>query len=643
MNRLIVTSAILAMGLLCWETSSAQSAAGEAITARAMPDTWRPDAGVVRPRFDFQEDFNIGTEPNGRVLLEVGGDRYPLGLRLFSAADGRWVGVGTGNQEEDERWLEANHAPDGGFSGRTASFALKRELRATPTHLEIRETVENLTTNDLALVTERLVSFEQPEDLLACRVGGYLQASTTFETRGDNKYLGGNPTLFFAGRRSGLCLFVVDDVQRVHFRATCDGAMLKVIDDRFYLRPGASYTFRWDLYPQREPSYFAAVNAIRDDWGLPLEVPGLFGFVRPDSEGFPQDAAGVKALLDDTGLSVVGTTIPALRTGRSRQPIHGTHWLADDRRALEPFRRFAAIVTSTRPGAVTLAYFDVYLSSEPAAQERYSDAVVRDSHGQPVPYKGSEALWNFYPTWENSYGKANRELVDVLLGECGYGGVYLDTWRGTHAQVSFGHDDGNSAILSNDGSYRIKQKMAYAALYCRDFQQRLVGEIVSRGKVPFANSFDMTTTAMQLPVLHTAEPEEIDELGFAHLSRAPLSLTTKGTDRDPYDDAVEFLRHGVLAVVYKKPLYGDHVLRRVYPITVRESHPGYVIGRKKIVAGCSGDYSLGRDVPLAAYVYGPPDGQFVRRITSKKFSRSGATTVRLDLEPRQIAIVEELE
>ena len=192
----------------------------------------------------------------------------------------------------------------------------------------------------------------------------------------------------------------------------------------------------------------------------------------------------------------------------------------------------------------------------------------------------------------------------------------MDEWDHSRSRVSFSHEDGMSALLDEGG--RIVRKVGIVPIMARDFQVRFVEELVARDAVIFVNQFDDTLTAARLPVVHFAEPGGSYDsylLGAAQCSRTPLSLHVKAT-RGIWNDAKEFLKRGLLMCYYWKYLHGDHLLKRCFPITVREIWPGVVIGEDRIVTCASGRFTLGRDDPLTAYIYAGPTGELQAEVAA---------------------------
>ncbi|MEW6750468.1 MAG: hypothetical protein AB1505_05755 [Candidatus Latescibacterota bacterium] len=88
-----------------------------------------------------------------------------------------------------------------------------------------------------------------------------------------------NPTLFLAGRGSGLGLLAEDSISRLQFCGAVHQGCAVCSLCRFALQPGVSRTLRWVLYPLGPgQGYFDFVNQVRRDWGTNFRMPGPWGF-----------------------------------------------------------------------------------------------------------------------------------------------------------------------------------------------------------------------------------------------------------------------------------------------------------------------------------------------------------------------------
>jgi hypothetical protein len=270
---------------------------------------------------------------------------------------------------------------------------------------------------------------------------------------------------------------------------------------------------------------------------------------------------------------------------------------------------------------------------------RLSGCLVKDAYGKPVAYR-TGWLYCVLPTLENACGRHLLDVLRLYVDEAKFDGIYLDEWDHSRARVSFSHEDGMSAILDRD--VRIVRKVGFVPILTKAFQVRFIQELVKRKATIFANQFDDTLTAAQLPVVHFAEPGgSYDEylLYAAQAGRTPLALHIKRT-QGIWTDAKEFLKRGILMCYYWKYLHGDHVLKRCYPITVKEIRPGVVIGDDRIVTCASGTFTLGHNKPLTGYIYGGPNGLLTKTVTETQ-QVNGRTGMELVLDSDQIAVIME--
>ena len=86
---------------------------------------------------------------------------------------------------------------------------------------------------------------------------------------------------------------------------------------------------------------------------------------------------------------------------------------------------------------------------------------------------------------------------------------------------------------------------------------------------------------MQLPLIHFAEPvahEESYLIRAAQASRTPLTLSCK-RNTTVWGDIKYFLQYGVAVCYYASRSYGDHVLHKLYPLTIYEAQAGVIYGK----------------------------------------------------------------
>ncbi len=610
-------------------------------------DAYSPQVGTVAPRESFAQEYDVEVDDTGRIRVSIGDDAYTATSWFISPETGR-VGLGQapGKQGWDTVTLDGLKV-----ACATETFALERTLTRHPSHVEVRDHLTNLTDADLPLAFINAVDMGDISGLREFRISGQLMNRFWANTSAlEGRLTGATPVIYVAREDSAVGLVMEDDAYRNQGSVMVWDSTLALGDDMFYLGPRAEYTFVWHIFPIREPNYFTLVNAVRHTWDLFQEIPGLFGIVHPSTKermyedvrcaNFDEVAEWVK----DTGIeiSTAGAVWPM---GEQQTPmtLFGNEEMEFIREGIGDYRNWRNEVHTRGVEVPCLPYMNIHLcrlvddKTLDDLNTRLPGCLIHDAYGTPVAYR-SGWLYCVLPTVENASGKHLEDVMSFYMDECGFEGIYLDEWDHSRARVSFSHEDGMSALLDAEG--RIARKVAMVPIAVRAYHEAFCQELVDRDAIIFANQFDDTLAAAQLPIVHFAEPAGTYDsylISAAQCSRSPLSLNLKDT-RGIWTDAKEFLRRGVLLCYYWKYFHGDHLLKRCYPITVRELWPGVVIGDDRIITCASGTFTLNGDRPLTAYIYSGPDAQLQTTIAADA-TVDGHSAVRLDLTDDQIAVV----
>ncbi len=600
---------------------------------------YRPHVGEVSPRESYAQPYEVALTRTGHIVVTVGDDRYEAVTHIGTPS--------TGVVELTGDLIEV----DGGrLRYETSELSFDRSVLRHESHIEIRDLVVNHTDDDLPVTLLNAVDTGGVEGLREFRISGQLHnrfwANTSPLT---DRRLGATPVVYVERDRSAVGLVVEDDAYRNQGSVLVWDSTVALADDMFYLGPGAHYTFVWKIFPLAEPDYYTLVNAIRHDWQLFQRIPGLFGFVHPQSdERMYEDVrcegpAEIADWLRSVGIDIASTVIIAPEDAPGNAPgLYGNEPMRYIRAGTDLFLDWREAVGEYGADPACLPYMDVHLcrlvgETLDDLRERLPGCLIEDAWGRPVAYR-SGWLYNVLPTLQNASGQHLLEVMRFYMDEEGFDGIYLDEWNHSRATVSFSHEDGISALLDDSG--RIARKVGIVPIMARDFQVEMIRELTARDAVIFANQFDNTLAAAQLPVCHFAEPGGSYDsylLAAAQLSRTPMGLHIKRTE-GVWQDAIEYLRRGLLMCYYWKYLHGDHLLKRCYPITVREIRPGVVIGDDRIVTCASGTFSIGGDDPLVAYVYAGPEGQLTRTIVGRA-TIDGHPAVDLTLAEGEAAVI----
>ncbi len=601
----------------------------------------------VSPRKNFSQNYKLSVDKFGKIQVEVNSDKYKVVSFFRTPGDG-WSSIGKKNSASG--WSKYQ-VKDNKIICENSKLAMTRTLVKTGSHITVKDSFTNKSAANLPVVVMNTINFNDLKSLVEFRIAGQKRqnfyASTS--TMVSREY-GDTPTAYIGRTKSGMGILIQDDVYRNQSSYLAWDTTLGVGDDLFYLPPGKSYTMEWKLFPVQQKDYYQFVNAVRNDWGFDREIPGLFGFVHPASKKYylyksaryktPEQIA---EFISETGLNVPSTLAFLPKKGKPFG-LTGNESVAQFREGTKTFREWCEKARKAGCKIKALPYLDVHLvkpyfdKSLKNIDKRLPGSLIKDSEGKFVPYCTGEQ-WLVLPTLNNACGKHLMEILKLLLDEQKFDGLYLDEWDHSRSRVSFNHFDGYSAIINEKAE--LVRKIGFVPLLTKSFQKKFVGEVIKRGKIVFANQFDCTMSSAKLPVTHFAEPlGSYDyKLFAAQLTATPLSLHVARTT-SVWKDVKEFLKRGVLTCYYFKYFFGDHILKKCFPITVKEVWPGCVVGKKKIVTMNSGKYSFDRNKQLKAYIYSGEKALLSKTLNSQK-RQDGNQEIVLNLTSDQVAVIVE--
>ncbi len=522
---------------------------------------------------------------------------------------------------------------------------IARELMTDPDGVSVRDTVTNLSGEDLPVGVLYELDLGKQHGINEFRLFGtkqkHLYANST-----PNRMSATTPSIYFGKGKGGLGVVLEDDLLRNQSSYLAWDETVAFGTDLFYLKPGASHDFRWTMISTGKLGYYDFLNKLRAKWQTYQEIPGLFGFVYPGGKDKGLNTAEkVAGFFKETGITnpciPAGTPWAGSKDGAIRM-VYGNEPAPMIEEALARVSEFIKLAREAKVDAPFLLYTDVHLvrtDGDPTVLDDLDDSVVLNYRGEPVEYRPGW-LYNLLPTSATKAGARFRENLETYFATDGIKGVFLDEWDHSRACYSYNHPDDHTALL--DEAFNIQRKIGLVPLLIRDYQREVTDWLVKRKAVIYANQFDSTMSSTHLPIVHFAEPTQYDSylLRGAQMSRTPLSLTVKRSS-DPWLDTQEFLKYGVLTCFYAQRLTGNHLLRHVYPITVRKAGPGYVIGDDRVVTVTSGSYSFGDKRPMHAKIFGGPHGHLLR--TERAEAGEGETTtltLNLDRKQQEAAVIE---
>lgn len=603
---------------------------------------------VIMPRSNFEVQYKLKTEAD---ILSFSVNAAEAELKTVYKI-----------VNADKTSLISIHNDAEAMTDSESNLKIKRQIIRKSGWVEIHDELTNLTKTELPVILD--YQFKIPLDKLKeFRMAGKKQAA--FFANTDNMELRNyamTPLIFFGFSQGGFGVYIEDRVFRNQYSMIAVNDTLHLADDMFYLAPDKSYTIVLKLYPTQDGDYYKVLNTVRYDYSLYQKIPYLFGFVYENLKGAYFEKSKklntneeIKTFFDETGIEVAGI-MPMYDEPKNPAQYganYGAEPMASIKRRMASYLKF--ISDTRKAGAKTLfiAYIDTHLvavnnngkilEGEEKFTEYYADSLSYNEFGKLVPYSNGGWLYNLTPDLNNKAGKMVFETLDYYLGDAGFDGIFFDEFNHSKVRVDFRRHDGYTVLLDKDG--KIKEKVAIIPLYSEKFLLSLAEKALKKSKVVFANEFDCTADLARMPLIHFAEPHVQEDDCFvrsAQAGRTPLTLTTTWkSNTSAWSDTKYFLKYGVLTCFYGTRMTGDHILKKVYPITVKEIYPGVVVGDDKIVTSRTGVYTLGKSRKLKAFVYGDPSGLLEDTITGYT-DADGKEYLKINIDSnRQIAVIVE--
>ncbi len=503
-----------------------------------------------------------------------------------------------------------------GLSAAGRFYSISRSISRETTRVVVSDTISNNSTMPQGFIIHHRLNTAGLKDrriFVGGREAGRPVAPRSLKTC---------PLLFAGSPGLGIGLVALDDVSIVQARGGFDAqGWLDLFTNEFALDAGASYTLEWAVYTTPSEDYFDLVNAIRrDEHRNNVTMEGALAFLQgtqqkrdvslvPLAEYFDirnahyATVACLSWCADDPGISVEG--IDFVEHPVEKQRIHD-------------MMQQLAVVKPDVKGMFHIAH-QLYATNEPEASFTDSRVVKVDGTQAVYPinyadggyfsrerYEQNWRWWIYYPTLENSFGKAMLESVDVMMDELGCRGVFADGFLwGYGGDYTYDRWDGYSADI-DPASQTILRKKGSVLLLSQDAMIAWSKKIWDKGGVVIANGVVPTRTICSSPLIFD---KEVSEGPDVPLLPTPVTLSDPAICEDEvslYRDVLNKLRWGNLYFYYNEPreLSYESLPKQMYPITVQEVHAGTVKGKERIITMHSGVYGwpMSQDL-VAGYHY----------------------------------------
>jgi len=551
-------------------------------------------------------DCRVDATPGGGCRVSIEGQSFPItsSFTFPNAGENKLVCAEQPDAKGEKEWnVRTTRVDDSTWQVEASGshYALSRRIVTEPGRVVISDTIKNPTSQPVGIRFRNRVALKDRG------IDKMMLAGRNVGAAVDNRPLKTCPTLFVGKSGLGLGVVALDDVYIVQSRGAYDTESMSLGSDEFAVGAGASYTLEWAVYGNTTGDYYDFINAVRRDEGRNnVTVEGGWAFIpgsqhkRDASLAPPPEYYTIRNLRyaaigclswcsDDASISLEGIEFVEYPTERRK------------------VRELLDAVTKTRPDMMGMFHVAQQLYATNRPETLYPDSRVIQADGKhavyPYEYANSSYFsrerlednwrwWIYYPTLENSYGKALLDSVDVMMDEMHCRGVFVDGFLwGYGGEYTYDRWDGHSADIDPKAN-TITRRKGSTLLLTQDAMIAYARKVRDKGGVVIANNTIPTRTIGREPLI---VDKEINEGPYVHLSTTPVALGNPaaiGGEVDVYRDVLSKLEWGNLYFYYGEPakLTYESVPARMYPITVQEIHRGIVKGKERVVTMRSGVY-----------------------------------------------------
>jgi len=622
------------------------------LPVRKLPSPEQEVVSALRPRHP-PAGYGFSLAEGGGFVVSIKGSDYPFesSYSFPHGGENHLAPGGTRERRQEPAWqVQSRKLDDKNYrvSAGGKYYSIDRRIALTANRIEVSDTITNKTPDVLGIILSNHVS-----------TGG---------KPGSSVELPKNYTLFISAADHGLGMVGLDDVYQLQQETSFRGNVAAMATDKFGLDGAASYTVRWAVYPTATGDYYEFLNAFRKVEGLNRTVGGAFGLVgrgegliRAADRRRPPSPKEVRA----KGLKYISffyLIAPADDPGMSLEGIEFTEYPKES--AL--LKKTIAQTHRLNPGVKVMFHIAHGLYATNRPESLFPDSRVIDSSGNQIIYGPDSASyyckyfsrerfdqghrwWIFYPTMENSFGKAMLAAIDYMLEQIGASGMYADGFVGGYAR-GYTYDiwDGHSVQI-DPGTKTVKRKMGNVTLMSLPVLKAVARKVAAKGGIVVTNGRAGPRSLWKENYFTTCETSGGDQLPISRLYTGPTIAAFGDPLRinnrhDLYLDILHKLDWGALYFYYGDKNFGvkeETLVRHMYPFTLEEVHAGWTKGKERIITRIPGVYGWHGDKHLHRVYHSDSRGILVPNADFSTVDAAGLRT-RLRLGELEAAVVEKM-
>jgi len=560
--------------------------------------------------------YQVELAAGGAFNLKVGGESYPV-ESAFSWPNGEFNLLGLSAAAEgvcEKEWKVTTRKVDDRTFQVTASgkfYKLDRTIRLLPTHVNVQDTLTNLTGEPIAVLFKNNLVTQGRNIVSACLAGAECRAAKT------DAPLQGNPTLLLQKPGLGLGFVALDDVFIIQSKGDFGPDRSSIGSTQFALDKGASYTLEWSLYLNSTADYYDFINQIRADEGRNGKVEG--GMALYYDRFLGRRGVPTQEYFTLRNIKYINFTSLDHPADDPQVTVDGIDFLRYPKE-MERVKTQAAGIYKVCPDVKAMFHVahSLYCTNKP--EETFPDSrVITASGKQGIYYEGQEGAylsdqrkkegWHWYalyPTLDNSFGKELMRSADVMVDEMGCKGVFMDGFMTAYGgEYTYDRWDGHTAEI-DPKSKTITRKVGSVLLLSQDALAAFSRKMRDKGAQVVANNSVITRTIGK--ETYIVWDKELVEDASTHLAPSVVTLSNAynfTNEMEFYYDTLNKLKLGSLAFYY-----GDYpndgkdfftrppMVSREFPITFQEIHSNYVKGQERLITAKPGVYGWAGDSEL---------------------------------------------
>ena len=488
-------------------------------------------------------------------------------------------------------------------------FTLKREIIRKKELIVLKDTIKNITKTDLPVQHFHEITAPAESSFL-------LNSFEVSKNMRDFIANHANNSTFVRQKKSGLGIFPLDDVTRVHGENYVKSDTTAGLADRtLVLPPGKSITTEIALIPSAA-DYYDFLNILRRELDVNFTLKGSMiplsnWWFYVNVWNHPKDRAKsirqIKDIVKYTGshyawsfLNFSGASIGNAIDGSNR-PLHLKNYIERD---MKSYKKLLSLLAEAAPKLSLSVYYHCFIDYWPESEKRYSDDAVINAYGEKESYFRSnnpnKSSGIYMPTLNNKFGKDCEKCIDRILKEFHPENAFFYWDEFTICKVNYSYNDRHWDGFSGDidpKTFKLLRKKSSLTLASGDFRHAMVKKIKAAGEDVMVNSQPRLRRIRKEKIMSFTETAQIDNCSRVQVY-TPLQLGNHLIGKNAADSAViyrqmlEGLDYGVLYYYYHIRYVPDHhtLTQHMFPITPIELHKGYIIGREKIITKVSGLY-----------------------------------------------------